>query len=148
MKEIKTTPTGKTPKTITLKSLAALGAIPLFGFALPADAADTKHQTKTEKTEADNSKRNEQIQASGEMTAEDQGNSSTDISTTQQIRQEIVKDKSFSYDANQVKIITRNGRVVLKGPVESATEKTRIDEIARRVAGASNVTNNIEVKQR
>lgn len=98
-----------------------------------------------ETTEADNSKVNARIEEKNQLTAQDQGNSTADVEVTRKIRQEVVKRDSFSTDAKNVKIITRNGVVTLKGPVSSATEKTEIEKIATTVAGRTKVVNQISV---
>ena len=75
----------------------------------------------------------------------DQGNSQADINTTSQIRREVMADNNMSTNAKNVKIITMNGHVTLRGPVNSADEKTRIAEIANRIAQSGNVDNQLEV---
>ena len=77
----------------------------------------------------------------------DQGNGSADLKITQQIRQAVVADSSLSFTAKNVKIITSNGRVTLRGPVNSDQERQAIDASARKVAGATNVDNQLEVKK-
>lgn len=114
--------------------------------------AQTYRETKTTTSsddygiKADNSKVYERITNNSEWTAEDQGSSEYDIKTTQTIRQQLVDQDAFSTNAKNVKVITRNGYVVLKGPVQSLEERRRIEAIAKRVAGTSNVTNVITVK--
>ena len=76
----------------------------------------------------------------------DQGNSKADVSTTAQIRKEIIAGKNMSVNARNVKIITMDGRVTLRGPVKTAEEKRLIGEIADRIATAVNVDNQLEVK--
>jgi len=95
---------------------------------------------------ADNSKVNERITKNAEWTAEDQGSSEYDIKTTREIRQLLVDQDQFSTNAKNVKVITRDGWVVLKGPVLSFSERSRIEAIAKRVAGSAKVTNAITVK--
>jgi osmotically-inducible protein OsmY len=56
-----------------------------------------------------------------------------------------VTDTKMSVDAQNVKIITQDGRVTLRGPVKSDEERNAIEEIATDVAGADNVTNELEV---
>jgi hyperosmotically inducible periplasmic protein len=56
-----------------------------------------------------------------------------------------VKDKSLSTDAHNVKIIASDGKVTLKGPVESEEEKKAVENKATQVAGAENVTSEITV---
>jgi hyperosmotically inducible periplasmic protein len=75
----------------------------------------------------------------------DQGNSEIDIDMTQRIRRAVM-DADLSFTAKNVKIITRDGHVVLRGPVNSAAEKDAIFKLATSNAGAGHVTNQLEVK--
>jgi osmotically-inducible protein OsmY len=75
----------------------------------------------------------------------DQGNSKADIKTTAQIRKEILAGKEMSVNAKNVKIITVNGQVTLRGRVNSEEEKRVIGEIAERIAQTGNVRNQLEV---
>lgn len=77
----------------------------------------------------------------------DQGNGETDLKITQKIRQAVVADDSLSVTAKNAKIITEGGKVTLRGPVDSARERSAIDAIARNVAGVSAVDNQLEVKK-
>ena len=56
-------------------------------------------------------------------------------------------DKDLSTNAHNVKIIAQDGKVTLKGPVASSSEKKVVEEKAAAVAGARNVTSEIEIKQ-
>lgn len=94
---------------------------------------------------ADNTSRNERDRKGRELTPLDQGNSKADVSTTAQIRKEIIAGDNMSVNAKNVKIITVNGRVTLRGPVNSAEEKRLIGEISNRVAHSENVDNQLEV---
>lgn len=96
--------------------------------------------------DADNTARNERDRNASTLTPIDQGNSEADVNTTAQIRKEIIAAKDMSINAQNVKIITNSGKVTLRGPVNSDTEKRLIGEIADRVATAANVTNQLEVK--
>jgi len=95
---------------------------------------------------ADNTKRNVRDRDSSTLTPLDQGNSKSDVSTTADIRKEIMARKGISMNAKNVKIITQNGRVTLRGPVETSEEKRLIGEIANRMAQSENVDNQLEVK--
>lgn len=75
-----------------------------------------------------------------------QSNSPEDLKITQAIRQAVVKDESLTMTAKNVKIITAGGMVTLRGPVNTAEEKMKIDSIAKSVAGNSKVENQLEVK--
>ena len=93
----------------------------------------------------DNTARNVRDRNSRTLTPLDQGNSQADVSTTAQIRKEIIATKGMTTNAKNVKIITLNGRVTLRGPVNTADEKSRISEIADSIASAGNVDNQLEV---
>jgi hyperosmotically inducible periplasmic protein len=80
-------------------------------------------------------------------TADQQKEGSSDRQITQKIRQAVMADKSLSTYAHNVKIITQNGSVTLKGPVHSDDEKEKIASAAASVVGSEKVTNQITVKQ-
>lgn len=103
------------------------------GFAENADQQAVK---------PDNTKRN----ATEEMTAEDQGGSSADRDMTKNIRRSIM-GADLSAMAKNVKVITLDGKVTLKGPVHSDQEKTTIGSLAEKAAGTGKVSNELEVKK-
>jgi hyperosmotically inducible protein len=94
----------------------------------------------------DNSRQNVRDRASGTLTPLDQGNSQADVDTTAQIRKEIIAGKGMSLNAQNVKIITKDGRVTLRGPVSTTEEKRLIGEIANGIAHSENVDNQLDVK--
>jgi hypothetical protein len=96
-------------------------------------------------TESDNTARNVRDRDDRTLTPLDQGNSQADVDTTAQIRKEIIADTQMSVNARNVKIITMNGHVTLRGPVNSEEEKHQIGDIADRIAQSSNVDNELEV---
>jgi hyperosmotically inducible periplasmic protein len=63
-----------------------------------------------------------------------------------QIRREVVQDKSLSNYARNVKIVSKNGKITLRGPVQSDQEKETIEQYAKKYAGDPNVTNELTVK--
>lgn len=77
----------------------------------------------------------------------DQNENQSDINITAGIRKKVVAEK-MSVDAHNVKIITQDGNVTLRGPVRTAEEKEKIEEIARGVAGAEKVASELEVVDR
>jgi hypothetical protein len=99
-------------------------------------------------TDADNTRRNVRDRNDQTLTPLDQGNSPADRRTTASIRKEIGAADNLSVNAKNVKIITQDGRVTLRGPVNSAEEKRLIGEIANRIARAANVDNQLEVTTR
>ena len=95
---------------------------------------------------ADNTKVNQRDQNAGEATADQQKDNPSDRDTTQKIRQAIMKDKSLSTYAHNVKIITQNGQVTLKGPVRTEEEKRAVEANAAEVAGQDKVTSELDIK--
>lgn len=116
----------------------------LLGMGMLANAQEPTSQQDT--PAADNTKANERDRSANEPTAGQQKDNRSDRDITQQIRQSIVKDKSLSSYAHNVKIITQNGQVTLKGPVRSESEKRTIEAKAADVAGESKVTSELDIK--
>jgi osmotically-inducible protein OsmY len=94
----------------------------------------------------DNTATNERDRSGETQTSGDQSNSSTDLKTTQAIRQALMKDSELSTTAKNIKIITDNGQVTLRGPVTNAQEKARIDQLARSAAGGAKIVDQLDVK--
>src|SRR6476620_2315537 len=94
---------------------------------------------------ADNTKVNQRDRNPNERTADQQKENAGDRQLTQQIRRAIVKDKALSTDAHNVKVITQNGTITLKGPVKSEQEKQAIESKATEIAGSGKVTNELQV---
>ena len=113
----------------------------LLGVGTVAMAQDSKPLT------ANNSGANVRDRAPGAMTAGQQSNSTSDVELTRRIRRAVVQDHSLSMLAHNVKIISTNGSVMLRGPVKTEEEKTAIANKAQAIAGAGKVDNQLEVKQ-
>ena len=107
-------------------------------FTLSAIAQDT--------AAADNTRKNERDRSGETTTSGDQSNSQEDVKITAAIRRAVVGDKSLSMTAKNVKIITANGTVTLRGPVNNDEEKTKIAELAQSAAGNAKIDNQLEVK--
>ena len=99
------------------------------------------------KTAPDNTKINERDTSIHEVTSDKQGNSKSDLEITRMIRKDLMNDKSLSLYAHNVKIITVNGKVTLKGPVRSKLELKKIMKTSKKVAGASRVVNKMAVTE-
>ena len=112
----------------------------LSAFSLAALTADDK------KVNPDNTAKNERDRSGETQTSGDQSNSSTDLKITQAIRQALMKDSELSTTAKNIKIITDNGQVTLRGPVKTAQEKAKIDQLARSAAGGAKIDNQLDVK--
>jgi hyperosmotically inducible periplasmic protein len=94
---------------------------------------------------SDNTRVNKRDRSDEQVTADQQKQNSFDIELTRKIRSSINKDKSLSTYAHNVKVITQDGIVTLKGPVRSEEESKVIESKAAEVAGASNVKNQLDI---
>jgi osmotically-inducible protein OsmY len=107
----------------------------------------TNHNYSNGATNVDNTGINRRDEDNASPTVMDQGNSRADIGISANIRKQVVAStNNFSTDAKNVKIITQNGKVTLRGPVASDAEKAQIESIAKEVAGNQNVEDDLEVK--
>jgi hyperosmotically inducible protein len=94
-----------------------------------------------------NSGVNVRDRAPGAITAGEQPSAKGDVALTREIRRAVVKDHSLSMLAHNVKIVSANGNVTLRGPVNSEEEKVAIANKAQVIAGAGKVDNQLEVKR-
>lgn len=94
----------------------------------------------------DNSGVNVRDRDEAAVTAGQQSNMKSDVELARQIRRAVVKDSSLSVMAQNVKIVSANGSVTLRGPVKTEAEKDAIGSKAQAIAGADRVNNEIEVK--
>lgn len=93
----------------------------------PAAAADT---------DADNTAKNVRDRDDGAVTPLDQSEKQADLDVTQRIRKGLMDGDDFSTNAKNVKVVTsEDGRVTLRGPVDSSTEKAQVVSLAKNVAG-------------
>jgi hyperosmotically inducible periplasmic protein len=93
----------------------------------------------------DNTGINERDRSGTAITPIEQNENQKDIDLTANIRKRVV-DTKLSVNAQNVKIITQDGKVTLRGPVRSAEEKQQIDQIAGFVAGIGNVDSQLEIQ--
>jgi hyperosmotically inducible protein len=119
----------------TLITLAWLGAISLAAMA------------DEDKSKADNTAINERDRSDEAKTSGDQSNTPTDLKITQTIRQALMKDDELSMTAKNIKVISANGQVTLRGPVKTAQEKAKIDQIVKSAAGGAQIVDQLEVKE-
>ena len=137
----------KSISQITVRMALATGL--LFGgcsFAGAQQSSDQDSATRPNATQPDNTKVNQRDRNANEPTADQQKSNRSDRDITQQVRKAIMEDKSLSTYAHNVKIITQNGMVTLKGPVRSEDEKKAIEAKAAEVAGGDKVTNEMDIK--
>ena len=98
-------------------------------------------------TKADNTKVNQRDRNAGAVTAGQQKENASDRELTRKIRRSLMQDKSLSTYAHNVKIVSQNGTVTLKGPVKSDDEKQNVVAKASAIAGSGKVTDEISVKR-
>jgi hyperosmotically inducible periplasmic protein len=96
--------------------------------------------------DADNSKQNDPQFSGKSATAQNQSNKRLDVKLVGKIRRHIMADKALSMNAKNIKIIDQDGVVVLRGPVDSPSEKTTVEGIASDCCGNGNFRSEIEVK--
>jgi hyperosmotically inducible protein len=136
----------RTKGTATIVTMVAICGV----FGCNRTPSDTQRAPGPEErtpaaVEPDNTKKNERDTEPGAVTAQDQGGSPLDLAITQQVRQLVVRDDSLSSAAKNVKIITTEGVVTLRGPVKSSEEKTTLAGFAKNVDGVKRVDNQLEV---
>ncbi len=119
----------------TLLILACLSTV-----SLAAMAAD-------DETKPDNTAINERDRSNDTQTSGDQSNSSADLKITQAIRRALMKDGELSTSAKNIKVITENGKVTLRGPVKTVQEKAKVDQLAKSAAGGAPIVDQLDVNE-
>ena len=96
--------------------------------------------------DADNTAKNVVDRSGDSLTPGDQGRTKADVEITRAIRKSIMDKDQLSVSAKNVKIITTDGKVTLRGPVNSDDEQRTIATLAQGVPGVTSVDNQLEVK--
>ena len=131
-----------------LHFIIAIGAFVLpLAVPQPSHAADAAKPARDAVHDADNTGRNARDAAGTTLTPMDQGESDADRTITQQIRKAVVNHEQLSTNAKNVKIITQNGVVTLRGPVKSAEEKATIASVAQKTGGVKRVDDQLEIER-
>jgi hyperosmotically inducible protein len=131
----------KVSKKLGIEALV-LGACLFLGSSLPASGIRAQD---AQQPAADNTKNNKGDQSSGAMTADKQKMNPADRDLTKKIRAALHGDSTLSMYAHNVKIVSQDGKVTLKGPVRSDDEKAAIEAKATEIAGQGNVTNQLTI---
>jgi hyperosmotically inducible periplasmic protein len=108
--------------------------------------AAPRHAADKDTPAADNTATNQRDRKDSEPTADQQKNGKSDLDLTAEIRRSVMADKDLSMNAHNVKIIAQNGKVTLKGPVNSAHEKKVVEDKARQIAGTENTVSELQIK--
>jgi len=127
-------------RTLLLATLVVAG-----GSLGPVYAGNYTKSTVLAQTAPDNTGKNVRDRNDNTLTPGDQSSDKGDVELTRRIRKAVVADKSLSTNAHNIKIITMNGMVTLRGPVKSEKERMKIVAKAQKLAGAKQVENQLEV---
>jgi hyperosmotically inducible periplasmic protein len=125
--------------------LALVLAFSVLGCGKNNEASKRDEPAQTAAVEPGNSGRNVRDADGTTKTSGDQSESETDRTITQNVRQAVTADDSISTNGKNVKIITVDGTVTLRGPVKSEQEKTNIAAKAQQIAGVKKVDNQLEI---
>lgn len=120
----------KIPRTLVAACAAAALTCSLGYVSARAQAPDNSQQNKAQSQSAD-----------------DQTNATNDRLTTASVRKAIVADKKLSTYAHNVKIITHDGHVTLKGPVKSEEEKQQVLSDVANALPTTHISNELTVKE-
>jgi osmotically-inducible protein OsmY len=125
-------------KSIRITLLAAA-----IGVTLSLPMASRSAIAQDAASKPDNSAQNK----GQDQTAQDQSNIQSDRETTAKVRKALIADKDLSMYAHNIKIITRNGTVTLKGPVQSDDEKQKVESDVAGVVSRDSIVDQLTVKQ-
>ena len=125
------------------KSWKNLHLIVVAAVVLAGSSARVVAMSQDQNTKPDNSAQNK----NQGQTAQNQSNATSDRELTAKVRRAIIADKDLSTYAHNVKIITQNGTVTLKGPVKSDDEKQKIESDVAGVVPHDSIVDQLTVKQ-
>lgn len=122
-------------------SLSRLAAAGLMAFVVIGCGDREPGTTAT----ATDTARNERDAGGDTVTPLDQSESAADRETTRKIREALVQNDELSTNAKNVKVVTVEGAVTVRGPVASPAEKATVVALAQKVAGPAKVVDQLEV---
>jgi len=108
---------------------------------------DAVNTNQAAATRPDNSGVNVRDRNNANLLPQDQKGNKADLDVTTRVRRSLVSHtNNLSMAAKNIKVVTVNGKVTLRGPVKTDEEKSKIEAIAKQVAGEGNVDDLLEVK--
>lgn len=110
-----------------------------------AKSTESERNTSTA-VKPDNTGANARDRADATLTPGDQGETQSDLDLTRRIRRTLTSNDQLSSLAKNIKIITQNGKVTLRGPVNTAQERQSIESLAKAQAGGATIDNQLEIK--
>jgi len=117
----------------------------LLAAVLSVTAVNAQTTDSTSKPAADNTRSNAADRDTHAKTPTDQSNDQDAREVTAGIRRAVMDDKSLSTSAHNIKIVTQGDVVTLRGAVQSADEKQRVESLAMKAATGKQVRNEISV---
>lgn len=126
--------------------VTALGAGWAIGQEAPTRPASEAALQGQRSPVADNTKMNSRDKVEPSQTPQTQSNAKSDREILAAVRRTIVKEKSLSVTAHNIKILAEGGVVTLRGPVQSDDEKRKVEALAKSVAGVVSVDNKVDIK--
>ena len=135
---------GRILNQIGVASLLCIAVLPGTGFA--ADPVPPVVTEGKSASNVDNTAINNRDKYAGNITPEDQFNTTEDRNLLAAVRRSVVHDKSLSVMAHNIKIMVDTGKVTLRGPVKTADEKLKVEKIVQAVKGVSSINNSLDVK--
>lgn len=102
--------------------------------------------TPLQPADADNTARNQRDSSATALTPGDQGESASDIDLVARVRRTVTQNDQLSTTAKNIKIIANNGKITVRGPVNSDAEKQQIEEAIKNIQGVAEVDSQLEVK--
>lgn len=94
----------------------------------------------------DNSEMNVRDKSNVTATPQDQSNSAGDRKLLSLVRRNIVHEKSLSMSAHNIKIMTSDGVVTLRGPVKNKEEKVKLEKVTLDTPGVKSIDDQLDVK--
>jgi hyperosmotically inducible protein len=126
---------------VSLPNLFVIATLLVTGSPAPAATPSRSPQQAA----PDNTKNNKRDRSQDQPTADQQKENTSDREISRKIRSAIMQDKTLSTYAHNIKIVTQDGNVTLKGPVRTQDEKDSVETKAVSVAGQGHVTNQLEI---
>jgi hyperosmotically inducible periplasmic protein len=127
--------------------MLVLGCASALAADRPADNTTKTPSAQGQATpRADNTGINARDKSGDTKTPQNQTNNEADRKLLAAVRRAVVDDKTLSNSAHNVKIVTKDGVVTLRGPVTSEDEKSKVAKIAQQVVGVASVENQLDVK--
>ncbi len=135
-------------KLVTLLNLTlALTCVSALATDQPPDGKKVGTTSTTQMSPStDNTDINKRDKSGATKTPQDQSNRTQDRKLLASVRRAIVRDKTLSTKAHNVKVMVEGGVVTLRGPVKTAEEKAQVESVTKQVQGVSSIDNQLDVK--